>query len=110
MEKIRLRIFQIIEPAKGNDRFSRLFDRSILLLIILNMLAVILESFANHINSTIGDYLSVYGENGVQVFKIVGIVKSIEFMSYDFTQEGAIYITEKDIRKISNIPNLIFNN
>ena len=71
---------------------------------------VILESFANHINSTIGDSLSLYGENGIHIFKIVGIVKSIEFMNYDFTQEGAIYITEKDIRKISNFPDLIFNN
>ncbi|MHA1562180.1 MAG: ABC transporter permease [Promethearchaeota archaeon] len=71
---------------------------------------VILESFANHINVSIGDSISVYGENGIQDFRIVGIVKSIEFMNYDFSQEGTIFITENDIRKLNNIPYPIFNN
>ena len=71
---------------------------------------VIIESFANHINVTLGDSISVYGENGIQVFRIVGIVKSVEFMNYDFFQEGAIFITENDIRKLKNIPFPIFNN
>ncbi|MHA1511082.1 MAG: ABC transporter permease, partial [Promethearchaeota archaeon] len=71
---------------------------------------VILESFANHINVCIGDSISVYGENGIQDFKIVGIVKSIEFMNYDFSQEGTIFITENDIRNLNNIPYPIFNN
>ncbi|MHA1646110.1 MAG: ABC transporter permease [Promethearchaeota archaeon] len=70
---------------------------------------VILESFANHLNVTISDSISVYGEN-VHVFKIVGIIKSIEFMNYDFSQEGAIYITERDIRNLTNIPYPIYNN
>ncbi len=71
---------------------------------------VILESFANHINASIGDSISVYGENGIHNFKIVGIVKSIEFMNYDFSQEGTIFITEYDIRELTNIPYPIFNN
>ncbi|MHA1719434.1 MAG: ABC transporter permease, partial [Promethearchaeota archaeon] len=71
---------------------------------------VILESFANHLNLKIGDSISVYGENGIHIFKIVGIAKSIEFMTYDFSQEGAIYITDDDVRELSNIPSPIFNN
>ena len=65
MEKIRFRIFQIIEPAKSNDRFSKIFDRSILLLIILNMIAVILESF-----SSLAGHYQKYFDN----FELVSIV------------------------------------
>lgn len=71
---------------------------------------VILESFANHLNLSLDDSISLYGETGVQQFTIVGIIRSIEFMSYDFTQEGAIYISEKDLRSIANIPFPFFNN
>ena len=41
----RYRIYQIIEPAKNNDKLSRIFNLSIIILIILNISAVIISSF-----------------------------------------------------------------
>ena len=45
MNRLKKRIFQIIEPSKGNDKQSRFFDKFILILISINVLSVILESF-----------------------------------------------------------------
>lgn len=44
LEKIRKRIYEILEVASGDDRVSRVFDLSIVTLIVLNVVAVILES------------------------------------------------------------------
>lgn len=48
---------------------------------------VVLESFAHYLNLSIGDSISLYGEMGVKDFTIVGFVKSIEFLSYEFSQQ-----------------------
>lgn len=42
---IRYRIFEIIEPAERNDKISKIFDRTILILIVVNIISIILESF-----------------------------------------------------------------
>lgn len=39
------RIFEIIEKAQGEDKVSRCFDTMILGLIVLNTVAIVLESF-----------------------------------------------------------------
>lgn len=44
---IRNRIFEIIEPSENNDLLSKIFDRTILILISVNIISIILESFAN---------------------------------------------------------------
>ncbi|MCA9306778.1 MAG: hypothetical protein KDA16_09605 [Phycisphaerales bacterium] len=41
---LRRRVYQIVEVAAPNDRISRIFDLSIISLIILNVAAMILES------------------------------------------------------------------
>lgn len=45
MKKLRKRIYEIIEPAQNKDQASRIFDLFIIMLIILNILAVIVNSF-----------------------------------------------------------------
>lgn len=45
MKKIKHRIFSIIEPAENGDIISKLFDISIIVLIILNLAMVIAETF-----------------------------------------------------------------
>lgn len=45
MEKIKHRIFSIIEPAENGDLISKLFDIFIILLIIVNLVMVIAETF-----------------------------------------------------------------
>lgn len=77
---------------------------------IIDNQTVILESFAKHLNLSLSDSISLYGETGIHNFTIVGLVRSIEFMSYDFTQEGAIYVSEEALRSIANIPFPVFNN
>ena len=42
---LKTRMFEIIEKAKSGDRASRIFDISIILLIVFNIIAVILNSF-----------------------------------------------------------------
>ncbi len=39
------RIFQVIEKAETNDKTSKVFDATIIILIVINILAVILQSF-----------------------------------------------------------------
>jgi len=43
--KLKKRIFEIIEPAENKDTSSKVFDKIILILITLNVLAVIFGSF-----------------------------------------------------------------
>ncbi len=55
------RIYKIIEPAEGGDKASRIFDISIILLIIINIFAVILNSFSNLTPGTAGvlDFIEI---------------------------------------------------
>lgn len=43
--KVKRRVFEIIEKAEGSDTASRVFDVFIMLLIVLNVLSVFLETF-----------------------------------------------------------------
>lgn len=45
MEKIKRRIFSIIEPAENGDLISKLFDFFIIILIIINLFMVIADTF-----------------------------------------------------------------
>ena len=69
---IRKRIFEIIEPAQSNDQNSKIFDHSILVLIILNIISIILESFSS---------FSLKYSLQLDVFEIVSItVFTIEYI------------------------------
>lgn len=73
------RLFQIIEPARSLDKISRYFDTTILILIILNVGAVILESF----ESLATDYQKLF-----QIFEIVSIlIFTIEYGLRIYTSE-----------------------
>ncbi|MCR9141651.1 MAG: ion transporter [bacterium] len=45
MPSIGHRIFEIIETGKAGDRWSRLFDAGLIIIIVLNVVAIVLESF-----------------------------------------------------------------
>jgi putative ABC transport system permease protein len=65
---------------------------------------MLLDSYAHYIGHSIGDNYSIYGQTGIYNLTIVGLVKSIEFLSYDLSQVGTVFITEDLLRQISNIP------
>ena len=44
---MKKRIFQIVEKAENNDKASKIFDNSILIIITINIVAIILESYDN---------------------------------------------------------------
>ncbi len=69
---MKKRIFEIIEKANGNDVPSKVFDIGILVLIFLNMLAVILESY----NSLASSYKDVF-----YTFELISvIIFTIEYL------------------------------
>ena len=65
---------------------------------------MLLDSYAHYIGYSIGDNYSIYGQTGIYNLTIVGLVKSIEFFSYDLSQVGTVFVTETLLRQISNIP------
>lgn len=65
------RIFQIIEKAEENDRSSKIFDNTILILITINVVAIILESY---------EYLSVRFHTEFRIIEVISvIIFSIEY-------------------------------
>lgn len=66
---MRNRLYQIIEKDNTNDKLSLFFDYFIVLLIVLNILSIMLESFAS-IKLAIGNYLGVFEIVSVIVFSI----------------------------------------
>ena len=65
MPRLKQRVFTIIEKAKNGDKYSSIFDKTIIGLIILNMIAVILESF----QSFAGKYSTF-----LSIFEIISII------------------------------------
>ena len=57
-----------------------------------NNTVLILESFAQELDVEIGNNLTLYTLAGEKEVKVVGFVKSIEFLSYDLSLEGALYL------------------
>ena len=47
MEKFRKSLFEILEKDDGDNRLSHQFDLFIMVMIVLNMLAVIMETVDN---------------------------------------------------------------
>lgn len=66
---IKNRIFEIIEPSKDNDKVSKIFDNFVMILIIINIIAVILESFSN-IESKLSYELKIFENISVIIFSI----------------------------------------
>lgn len=62
---MKKRIFEVIEKANGKDILSKIFDISIIILIILNVIAVIINSFSD---------LPVFLNVILKYFEIISIV------------------------------------
>lgn len=68
------RIFEVIEKASENDTASKVFDYSIILLIGLNVLAVVLESY-DSIIAKYGTYLNYFEVFSVVIFSVEYILR-----------------------------------
>ncbi|MBK5113897.1 MAG: FtsX-like permease family protein [Candidatus Heimdallarchaeota archaeon] len=74
-----------------------------------NDTAFILESFAKELDVEIGDSVTLYTLAGVKEVEIVGLVKSIEFLSYDLSLEGAIYVNYNTFQAFNGWAEIQFN-
>lgn len=66
---LRSRLFQILEVARPGDGASRMFDLLLILLILSNVLAILLESVPA-INRVYGDWFSVFDTFSIVIFTI----------------------------------------
>ena len=69
MGTIRERVWEIVEVAKPDDSTSRWFDATILTLILLNVIAVILDSVPS-VSDRLGPYLHRFEIFSVMVFSV----------------------------------------
>ena len=74
-----------------------------------NNTAFILESFASELDADIGDSITLYTLAGKKEVEIVGLVKSIEFLSYDLSLEGAIYVNYNTFQEFNEWSEIQFN-
>jgi len=68
-QQMRLRVFQIIEKAETDDLWSRVFDLFIVTLIMLNVVAVVLSSYAS-VSKIYGSLFDVFELVSVIIFTI----------------------------------------
>ncbi len=68
-EQLRRRIWQVVEPHTAGDLHSRLFDLIIIALILLNIVAVIIESVAS-VQARYGEALRLFEIFSVAVFSV----------------------------------------
>lgn len=69
----------------------------------------IISSFAEHLNVTIGDNLTLNLNERNATFEITGIIQSVEYVAYDLMQIGAVYLNETDLRNLMLIPPNYYN-
>ena len=78
-----------------------------------NGTCAVLESFAQNLNMTLGDYLQVKGKSSILDLKVTALVTSDEFMSYNLLGEGVIYVSYYDALELAgynrNLPVTIYN-
>ncbi|MCK5183948.1 MAG: hypothetical protein KAQ95_06565, partial [Candidatus Heimdallarchaeota archaeon] len=74
-----------------------------------NGTAFILESFAKELEVDIGDTVTLYTLAGKKEVEIAGFVKSIEFLSYDLSLEGAIYVNYNTFQEFSDMAEIQFD-
>jgi ABC-type lipoprotein release transport system permease subunit len=70
----------------------------------------LLESFAVHLNVSLGDNLTLNLADKAETFTIVGLVQAIDYLSYSLSQEGAFYLNELDLRNLMGFPEDFYNN
>ncbi|MHA1672945.1 MAG: ABC transporter permease, partial [Promethearchaeota archaeon] len=74
-----------------------------------NGTAFILESFAKELDVEIGDSITLYTPAGEKSVEIAGLVKSIEFLSYDLALEGALYLNYDTFQEYNDWDEMHFN-
>lgn len=90
---IRKRIFEIIEPADNHDKVSKVFDNSILIIIVISIISIIIESFDN-IAENYTSYLYF-----IEVISIV--IFSIEYLLRIFTSD-ILYNEKNKLKAVFN--------
>ncbi|MFW9923789.1 MAG: ABC transporter permease [Candidatus Thorarchaeota archaeon] len=71
--------------------------------------AFILESFAKELGVKIGDTITLYTLAGEKEVEITGLVKSIEFLSYDLSLEGALYLNYETFQEFNGWEEIHYN-
>ncbi|MCK8061630.1 MULTISPECIES: ion transporter [unclassified Fusibacter] len=71
---MKQRIFEIIEPANNDDKASLLFDRIIVIMILINVLAIILESFES-LSLSYGSTFRIIEVISVAVFTVEYVLR-----------------------------------
>lgn len=66
---IKKRIWEIVEPAKPGDKLSHYFDIGLMALIILNVIAVVVESVKS-VEEQYGDYFYLFETFSVIIFSL----------------------------------------
>ena len=66
---IRKRVYEIIEKAKDGDKASAIFDSFLIILILLNVAAVICNSFDN-LNNSYNKFFTIFEYISVSIFSI----------------------------------------
>ncbi|MCG3252479.1 MAG: FtsX-like permease family protein [Candidatus Heimdallarchaeota archaeon] len=74
-----------------------------------NNTAFILESFAKELDVEIGSSITLYTLAGEKEVEIIGLVKSIEFLSYDLSLEGAIYVNYNTFQEFNDWSEIQFD-
>jgi len=69
----------------------------------------VLDTFATHLNVSIGDSLTLNLAGSNETYSIVGFIQAINFLSYDLIQQGLIYLNEADLRDLMGISDQFFN-
>ncbi len=70
----------------------------------------LLQSFAEHLNVSVGEKLELHLADKSETFTIVGLIQAIDYLSYDLIQEGAFYLNEGDLRDLMGFPAEFYNN
>ncbi len=76
--------------------------------------AAISESFARAVGIRLRDFISVKGSNRTMTFEVTAFVESPEFMGYEISGQGFIFVSHNDAAKLSglysNLPIRLINN
>jgi putative ABC transport system permease protein len=71
--------------------------------------ALVLESYAHFIHKRLGDNITLQGPAGQKELTIVGLVASIEFMSFDLGREAGIFVSNDVARELAALPSGMLN-
>ena len=107
--RFRKRLFEILEVARPGDRISKLFDMLLILLILLNVAAMILESMPKF-NQQYGELFQHFDLFSVTVFSIEYVLRiwvAVEHRSFDKVEHTNLSYRLQYIRSPSAIVDLL---